>query len=203
MIFLAKMSNLTLLDVSWNKLNGTLPESIGNLSNLDLLRVSRNNFTGVLSEAHLGKLSKLKHLDLSLTYLTLKLAPNWVPAFNQLQTLILRSCTIGQQFPSWLQNQSSLTFLDLSNSGIVSNAIPNFFSKSNFQVILLNLSFNHVKTTLPNIPLNNINPFIDLSSNRFHGSIPLSLFKGSMLNLSNNSLTAFGPLFCTILDGKI
>ncbi|PON64120.1 LRR domain containing protein [Parasponia andersonii] len=198
---ISKMPSLRELDVSNNKLNGTLPESVGTLSNLEVLDVSTNSFTGVITEAHLEKLSKLRQLDLSSNSLTLKFTFNWIPLF-QLQELKLGSCELGPQFPSWLHTQSNISYLDLSSSGI-STPIPNWFFNLTSKLYYLDLSFNFINFTLPNFPLQSNNfPFVDLSSNQFHGSIlPNSLFNATMLNLSNNSLTRFGPLFCTLLDG--
>ncbi|PON64115.1 LRR domain containing protein [Parasponia andersonii] len=199
---ISKMPSLRELDVSNNKLNGTLPESIGKLSNLKVLDVSTNSFTGVISEPHFEKLSKLRHLDLSSnSNLSFKMAFNWVPPF-QLQELNLGSCGLGPQFPSWLQTQSSISYLDLSGSGIFT-AIPNWFSNLTSKLYYLDLSLNFINSTLPNFPLEpNNSPYVDLSSNQFHGSIPPDpLFNATMLNLSNNNLTRFGPLFCTLFDG--
>ncbi|XP_060974303.1 receptor-like protein EIX1 [Cannabis sativa] len=187
------------LDISNNELNGNLPKSIAKLSTLKLLDVSNNSFTGVIYETHLENLSKLDHIDLSSNAnLTLKLSNKWVPSF-QLQYIGLRSCFLGPQFPTWLKTQSNISYLDLSDCGI-SSVIPSWFFNTSSKLHYLDLSFNFINSTLPKIQLesNNNFPFIDLSSNHFHGHIPPSfLFKVTVLNLSNNTLTQFEPLFCT------
>ncbi|KAF4363342.1 hypothetical protein G4B88_002089 [Cannabis sativa] len=187
------------LDISNNELNGNLPKSIAKLSTLKLLDVSNNSFTGVIYETHLENLSKLEHIDLSSNAnLTLKLSNKWVPSF-QLQYIGLRSCFLGPQFPTWLKTQSNISYLDLSDCGI-SSVIPSWFFNTSSKLHYLDLSFNLINSTLPKIQLesNNNFPFIDLSSNHFHGHIPPSfLFKVTVLNLSNNTLTQFEPLFCT------
>ncbi|KAF4376211.1 hypothetical protein F8388_018880 [Cannabis sativa] len=201
----ARILNLRELDVSSNKFNGTLPESMGKLSSLVLLDISWNSFSGVVSQSHLEKLSKLEYLDLSSNSLTMKLPNTWVPPFYQLQHINLRSCMIGPYFPSWLQTQSNISHIDLSYSGI-SDTIPIWSFNTSFNLRYLNISFNQIHSTLPNIPLeSNHFPIVDLSSNRFHGNIPLnSLFNATMLNLSNNTLTGFDPLFCnSVLNGNV
>ncbi|KAF4363362.1 hypothetical protein G4B88_002109 [Cannabis sativa] len=194
-----RITNLKELDVSYNKFNGKWPESISKLSSLELLDIFGNSFSGVVYETHLDKLSKLEHLDLSYNSLTMKFGNNWVPSF-QLQHLGLRSCMIGPHFPSWLQTQSNISHIDLSYSGI-SDTIPTWCFNTISSLRYLNLSFNQIEGTLPNILLpSNHSPVVDLSSNKFHGHIPLnSLFNATILKLSNNTLKGFDPLFCNSL----
>ncbi|XP_062102298.1 receptor-like protein EIX2 [Humulus lupulus] len=201
---LSRFLHLRELYVSDNKFSDTLPESIGKLTSLELLDISNNSFIGFVSETHLEKLSKLKHLDLSSNSLTLKMNTTWVPPF-QLQYINLRSCMIGPQFPSWLQTQSNISQIDLSSSGI-SDVIPEWFFNMTSNLEDLNLSSNLINSTLPDILLESAINFasVDLSSNQFHGHVPLnSLFKVNELNLSNNTLIEFDPLFCTSFNGTV
>ncbi|XP_062076546.1 receptor-like protein EIX2 [Humulus lupulus] len=184
---LSRFLHLRELYVSDNKFSDTLPESIGKLTSLELLDISNNSFSGFVSETHLEKLSKLKHLDLSSNSLTLKMNITWVPPF-QLQYINLTSCMIGPQFPSWLQTQANISDIDLSSSGIY-DVIPEWF---------FNMTSNLINNTLPNTP------YVDLSSNKFHGCIPPNLLlKARTLDLSNNTLTCFEPLFCDQIDGTM
>ncbi|KAM6555008.1 hypothetical protein CsatB_015770 [Cannabis sativa] len=199
--YFSKIPHLRKLDVSHNKFNVKWAESIiSNLSSLELLDISVNVFTGIVIETHLEKLSKLEHLDLSSNFLTLKIETNWVPPF-QLQHLGLRSCMIGPQFPSWLQTQTNISLLDLSDSRIFDIIPIWFFNQTYSKLSYLDLSFNTINDTLPDIKLKSNNfAFVDLRANKFHGSVsPNSLFKANALYLSNNTLTTFHPLFCSIL----
>jgi len=63
-----KQTNLTELDVSNNKLTGSLPAEIRHLQNLKILDASNNMMTGVPAE--IGQLSNLQTLDLSNNQLT-------------------------------------------------------------------------------------------------------------------------------------
>ncbi|KAJ4907069.1 disease resistance family protein / LRR family protein [Raphanus sativus] len=59
-----KVNSLVYLDLRFNKLNGTLPESLGALRNLEFLDLSSNFFTGSIPSS-VGNMSSLKKLDLS------------------------------------------------------------------------------------------------------------------------------------------
>ena len=70
------------LPLGENKLNGTVPKSLGLLSNLFVLSISHNFFTGSLDEAQFSKLGKLKELEISYTPLFFNMNSNRVPPFN-------------------------------------------------------------------------------------------------------------------------
>ncbi|PON98095.1 LRR domain containing protein, partial [Trema orientale] len=183
---LSSMPNLTTFSAANNKFNGISTESIGELYYLESLDVSSNSLTGVISEVNLRS-PKLKKLDLSYnSALTLKFNSDWVPSF-QLDSIRLNSCKLGLQFPSWLQNQTNLSVLEIPNSGI-RGPVPNWFSNITSKLSYLNMSFNLLSNTLPYFPL--IYAFeVDLSFNQFHGSIPPSLSNASNVYLSNNNFT--------------
>ncbi|KAF9614204.1 hypothetical protein IFM89_015712 [Coptis chinensis] len=152
------------LDLSSNQLNGTVPESLGQLIALAGFDLSNNLLEGVVYVLHLEKLSELELLFLSLNSLFEYYIPFRIPPF-QLKAIGMSSCGVGPQFPEWLQTQKHLTTLIMSNASI-SDSIPSWFQ---------NLS-----STLS---------YIDLSSNQIHGEYCTSL---SILDLSENSL--FGKI---------
>ncbi|KAH7517540.1 hypothetical protein FEM48_Zijuj09G0075800 [Ziziphus jujuba var. spinosa] len=160
-----------------------------------------NKFTEVISDAHLKKLSKLRYLDLSSNSFTLHFDYKWIPPF-QLVEMKLRPCKLDDaSFPSWLQTQLNLSVLDISSTGINTDAIPDWFCNITHNLRYLDLSFNSIKGTLPNFPLRFDNyPTVDLSSNQFRGPIPLSLANATALNLSNNTFTIFKPFLCAPIE---
>ncbi|XP_048333056.2 receptor-like protein EIX2 [Ziziphus jujuba] len=193
---LSKLSFLRELRVGQNKLNGSLPESIGQLSNLEILDISSNYFTGIVSKSHLQNLLKLQILDLSFNSLTLNFESNGILP-RTLYILKLNSCKMGPRFPSWLRTQLNLSYLDISDAGI-SDVIPDWFYPMASKLVYLNLSFNHVNGTLQNFPA----PLstIDLSSNLFQGTIPVSLSNAQFINLSHNKFTRFRSFVCSLTD---
>ncbi|KAL8241555.1 hypothetical protein R6Q59_014909 [Mikania micrantha] len=181
--------SLEVLNLGNNQLSGSLPVSLSQLSKLIFLDFSDNLLTGVVTEAQFTKLVSLKHLSGKGNNLTLKLqVANWIPPF-QVQYLYLNSWGLGPEFPLWLQSQRDLKRLDISNACISSPMPPETFWRSFPNLSYLDMSKNHIKDTLTFFfpsPLD----ALDLSSNLFTGTLP-SLSTGSsmplFLDLSNNS----------------
>ncbi|KAM6579421.1 hypothetical protein CsatA_003195 [Cannabis sativa] len=184
---------LTTLDLSVNKLNGTIPSWIYSLPSLQYIGLSSNNFSGNIQE--------FQHN--SLVYLGL--------SFNSLQGLFPKS--IFQQV-----NLTSLNLLSNNLSGVLQ--LDHFLRLKNLKVIQIsnnNFSFvsnnnNNNNNTFPNtlsrlyMSSCGMNEFpyflkslknlehLDLSDNQIEGSVPQWLWnmgKDSLLvlDLSHNSLT--------------
>ncbi|XP_034696037.1 receptor-like protein EIX1 [Vitis riparia] len=186
------LQHLEYLSLSRNELNGSLPDSVGQLSQLQGLGVSSNHMSGSLSEQHFLKLSKLEYLFIGSNSFHLNVSPNWVPPF-QVNELNMGSCHLGPSFPSWLQSQKNLEYLDLSNDSM-SSPIPNWFWNISFNMWRLNLSHNQLQGQLPN----SLNFYgesdIYFSSNLFEGPIPFSIKGVSFLDLSHNKFSGPIPL---------
>ncbi|XP_039116736.1 receptor-like protein EIX1 [Dioscorea cayenensis subsp. rotundata] len=190
---LARLSSLEKLLISSNELNGTLPEEIGKLAELVYLDLSDNQLHGDISESHFAQLEKLDMLDLSLNSLVFNVSSDWVPPFL-LQGLSISNCSVGLEFPTWLQRQHKMNTLAMSHAGI-SDTIPDWLGNlTSHNLAILDLSHNQIEGIIPK-SLNFTNMYrIDLSSNQFYG--PLPVFAGSRLvhiDLSNNSFSGFIP----------
>eukprot|EP00261_Vitis_vinifera_P036281 XP_019077524.1 PREDICTED: leucine-rich repeat receptor protein kinase EMS1-like [Vitis vinifera] len=130
-----------------NELNGSLPVSFGQLSELVVLDVSYNRLTGILSEEHFSKLSKLKTLQMDENSgLVLNVSSTWVPQF-QITDLGMSSCNLGPSFPTWLRSQKEVSWLDLSNASI-SGSIPKWFWNISFNLEDLILYDNQLQGIL-------------------------------------------------------
>ncbi|XP_058768731.1 receptor-like protein EIX1 [Vicia villosa] len=197
---ITKLTSLHTIDLSYNPLSGPIPHTIGRLYNLTSMSFSSAKLNGVINETHLSKLSQLNHLDLSQNSLSFNLSSDWVPPFK-LGILIASSCLLGPKFPIWLQNQTELTNLDISNTGI-SDSFPKWFWNLSSNLEYLNVSDNKLIGPLPkSFPSTIVDDYYnhrvwDLSFNNLNGSLPpfpelLSLF------LSNNMFTGSLSSFCT------
>lgn len=102
--FFRKTSESNQLRTSREQIERDLPNSFHLLSQLSVLDVSFNQLTGILSEAHIAQLSKVKIMRLSLNSFTLNVSSTWLPPF-QIRNLDMGSCKLGPSFPSWLQSQ--------------------------------------------------------------------------------------------------
>ncbi|KAG6481302.1 hypothetical protein ZIOFF_057898 [Zingiber officinale] len=194
------LTSLTLIDLGHNILNGSVPTGIGKLSNLTSLSLCYNQLQGSVSEIHLENLTRLEVLDLSYNYLKVSFDPNWVPIF-QLVLVQLSGCEIGPQIPRWLQLQTRIDTLDLSNNKIAETLPSWLVNVSSSTLTSLHLSGNQIKGKLPTFSDASRLINLRLDTNQFEGQLD-DLFSCNysstqvrldFLHLSNNSLTGEIP----------
>ncbi|KAJ9152728.1 hypothetical protein P3X46_026261 [Hevea brasiliensis] len=188
---LGVLTSLTSLRLSNNKLNGSLPIGFGALENLVDVDISHNSLEGEVSEIHFANLTNLTYFDASHNQLILRVNPHWIPPFQLVEKMSLRSWDVGPQLPRWLRSLKELVFLDLSNSKI-SGTLPVWFSDWSLRLSNLNLSHNQLHGKIPYLSTTDYSlSSIDLSSNKFNG--PLPNVSSYWIDLSDNLLS--GSLF--------
>ncbi|KAM7478328.1 hypothetical protein LguiA_026541 [Lonicera macranthoides] len=187
-------SSLRELRLSGNKLHGSFPESFGQASLLHILDLSENKLNGRLPES-IGQLSNLKELLLSFNLLSLEFSSDWDPLF-QLDVIHLGNCKLGPHFPEWLRSQNNFSVLDIS-SATISDTIPYWFWDLSPRLQYLNISDNQIHGKLPDLSLKFVTlPTIDLHNNRFKGELPSSLKNCTDLeifDMSENKLSGQVP----------
>ncbi|KOM55199.1 hypothetical protein LR48_Vigan10g109100 [Vigna angularis] len=184
------------LYLSENKLNGEIPKDIQFPPKLEDLDISSNCLKGVLTDYHFSNMSKLEYLDLSDNSLGLAFTQNWVPPF-QLLSIYLRSCQLGPTFPMWLQTQNKFVHIDISNATISDITPEWFWAKLPLQkVMTVNISYNNLQGTIPNVSSTYFSTSMHLGSNQFEGSIPLFLRNSQILDLSKNKFTNLVSFLC-------
>ncbi|EEC72746.1 hypothetical protein OsI_06373 [Oryza sativa Indica Group] len=187
---LTNCSNMILIDVSINKLQGVLPKAIGNMSTqLEYFGITNNNITGTIPES-IGNLVNLDELDME-------------------NNLLMGS------LPASLGNLKKLNRLSLSNNNF-SGSIPQLsfrnggpFLQQPFRPIpkelflistissFLYLAHNRLTGNLPSEVgnLKNLDE-LDLSDNKISGKIPTTIGECQSLqylNLSGNFLEGTIP----------
>jgi len=210
--------SLSLLSLYDNRLQGEIPDSVGNLSTtLESLSFGRNELTGIVPptirnlhnlvrlglegnnlsggpEEWIGKLKKLQGLYLSENNFVGRIPPS-IGYLTQLTLLLLNRNKFEGFIPSSIENVSQLTILDLSCNNLQGN-IP--LGVGNLkQLVELNLSSNKLTGEIPE-GLGDCQNLvtIQMDQNILTGDIPLSfgnLKSLNILNISDNELSGTIP----------
>ena len=194
------LANLKTLDLSDNKLSGTIPPTLCSLADLDTLDVGRNRLTGTIPP-ELGKLAKLRALRLNGQSPYNKYLFSGHEDEERLEKC-KDECYLHGQIPLELGNITNLEILDLSDNKL-SGLIPQNLGFWGFQDIeyynlkTLDLSGNKLNGEMP-VELGGLTKLIslDLSRNDLSGEIPPSLrrlTKLRKLDLYDNDLSGFIP----------
>ncbi|CAK9160945.1 unnamed protein product [Ilex paraguariensis] len=196
---LGNLSSLVVLSLSVNKLlSGNLPKNLGLLSNLGTLFIGDTSLTGVVSEEHFAKLSKLKNLDMSESNFSFNVSSNWIPPF-QLKFIQMSSCKMGPKFPAWLQTQTFVELLSISNTQI-SDIAPNWFWNMVSRVEWFDLSNNQIRGDISVVLLNST--IINISSNHFKGELPRLSANVEVLNIESNNFSGYISSFLCCKENR-
>ena len=171
---IAKLTQLTVLDLSDNSFSGYVPSALSSLSNLQILTLRSNSFSGPLPQA-ITAIKSLESLDISHNFLSGSL-PKTMVSLSSLRRLDLSFNRITGTLPKL---PSSLSELALR-----SNSLSGYLLKSSFDGL----------TRLE---------VVELSANAFTGPIQSWFFllpSLQQVNLANNSFTGLAILKPTASD---
>ncbi|XP_010531835.1 PREDICTED: probable LRR receptor-like serine/threonine-protein kinase At1g12460 [Tarenaya hassleriana] len=179
---LSNLTRLTQLILLPGLVTGPVPSELGFLPSLRVVSLTRNRLTGSIP-ASFSSLLDLHTLDLSYNQLSGVIPPR-LTRLPHLKVLVLASNHLsGNLGPHVL---SPLFHLDIKMNG-VSGPLPDFLPKS---LRYLSVSNNSMCGTIEVLESLTELTYLDLSVNKFTGTIPNSIFRPSVvLLLQRNNFT--------------
>ncbi|XP_026432247.1 putative receptor-like protein kinase At3g47110 isoform X1 [Papaver somniferum] len=189
-------SRVTMLNLTSQRLLGSISPHIGNLSFLKYLNLDNNSLTGEIPH-QLGRLSRLKYLSLTHNLLEGEIPQNISSCSNLIYLDFTHNHLVGR-IPNELAFLSKLILLDLRENSL-SGEIPASLGNLSSSLTRLSLSFNKFHGRIPS-PLSQLTnlKYFDLSSNNLSGTVPSKLYNISSLivfSLSVNQLHGSIPVF--------
>ncbi|XP_043694911.1 putative leucine-rich repeat receptor-like serine/threonine-protein kinase At2g24130 [Telopea speciosissima] len=185
-------AGLSHLELQENRIFGPIPSNIANLKNLTLLNLSSNLLNGTIPAEIDGRFNMLQELMLSNNSLTGPI-PATLGHITSLGLVDLSNNSLIGEIPPSLGNLSELTYLYLNNN-LLSGAIPPEIGHCK-DLYRLDLSYNRLKGRIPGqilSGLNEIRMFLNLSHNFLEGNLPLEISKMESvqeIDLSANNLS--------------
>ncbi|XP_031106376.1 probable LRR receptor-like serine/threonine-protein kinase At1g53430 isoform X2 [Ipomoea triloba] len=187
---LGKLSRLKKLQLSANNITGVIPETFGNLKNLTDFRIDGNPISGKVP-SFIGNWTKLTKLYMHGTLLegpipqnisllenidTLQISglrggsmefPD-LEGMKNMETLVLRNCSIAGTIPEYINKMTDLETLDLS----FNNLSGNITIRDRQRIQYLFLGHNMLSGKIPQWILDARRYYIDLSYNNLTESEP-------------------------------
>ncbi|XP_073003739.1 probable LRR receptor-like serine/threonine-protein kinase At2g24230 [Typha latifolia] len=185
----AQMEKVVTLVASGLGLSGPIPEStIGKLTKLRSLDLSNNSITALSSDFwELG--GSLKNLNLSLNHINGSLSNN-IGNFGQLESLDLSGNKLFDEIPMALGSIASLRILNLSGNKFEGNILSSILGCNS--LVSIDFSSNMLNGTIPEDLGTSLKSLkaLNLAGNRISGSLPdlSGLEYLAYLNLSGNML---------------
>ncbi|XP_075512373.1 LOW QUALITY PROTEIN: putative inactive receptor kinase At5g10020 [Primulina tabacum] len=205
--------NLRTLNLSYNKLSGSLPSRVGHCAIIDL---SHNMFSGDLSRIQSWG-NYIEVIDLSSNELT-GFLPNQTSQFMRLISIKISNNSIGGVLPPVLGTYPELEVIDFSVNQLGGSLLPTLFnstklteinlslnkfsgmiptdevSSQNYSLVALNLSYNELMGSFPELGRFHLMENLDLSNNHLQGGIPDDLPDTiKEFNISYNNLSGIVP----------
>ncbi|CAN1190525.1 Receptor-like protein EIX2 [Linum perenne] len=167
-----EMPYLFMISLSANHLGGEIPSSIGKLRDAEAIDLSDNNFIGSIPP-RLGNCRTLQFLDLRNNNLS-GVIPDSLGHLISLRSLHLRNNMLTGVIPWSFRNLSSIQTLDLGNNKLTGE-LPLWIGQSLGNLRILVLRSNTFSGKLPStLSMLSSLLVLDLSENQLSGRIPAS-----------------------------
>ncbi|KAG5050214.1 hypothetical protein JHK85_011317 [Glycine max] len=187
---LSNLQQLRVLDLHANHLWAEIGDVLSTLRNVERVDLSLNRFFGGLSLAveNVSSLANTVHfLNLSCNNLNGRFFTNsTIGLFRNLQVLDLSDNSITGQLPSF-GSLPALRLLRLPRNQLF-GSVPEELLQTSVPLEELDLSFNGFTGSIGVINSTTLN-FLNLSSNSLSGSLPTSLRRCTVIDLSRNMLS--------------
>lgn len=188
----SKWENIEYLDLSQNHFTGPFPDVTPQLLRANHLNLSYNKLAGSLPERIPTHYPKLRVLDISSNSLEGPL-PSALLSMPTLEEIHLQNNGMTGNIGPLPSSGSRIRLLDLSHNRFDGDLPGVFGSLTNLQV--LNLAANNLSGSLPNSMNDMVSlSSLDVSQNHFTGPLPSNLSRSLMaFNVSYNDLSGTVP----------
>ncbi|KAI3872987.1 hypothetical protein MKW92_025136 [Papaver armeniacum] len=189
----SSFANCVSLDLSINKLFGSIPPQIGNLSKLTYLDLSINNFSGQIP-VEIGFLTNMSLLGISQNQISGSI-PASICNLNNLTILYLDGNKLSGYIPQDIGKLISLTDLEFSRNYLIGQIPTSICNLSNLNTLYL--YENKLSGYIPQ-EIGKLKSLVKLevTTNNLSGPIPASICNLSNLNilyLFENKLSGYIP----------
>ncbi|XP_059654839.1 cuscuta receptor 1-like [Cornus florida] len=185
---LSRLSNLQILDLSFNHFNNSILSSLNGLSSLKALKLRGNYLIGQVYIQHFDGLKNLKELDISFNGFDSIVAKEGLPSLKTLSMIRVRNITIHSKELQKLRNMENL-YLDYAT--LSNDFLPSIQVMTSLKV--LSLRGCGLTGTLP-FPglceLKNLQE-LDLQDNKIEGDLPRCMENLTSLRLLDLSFNHF------------
>ncbi|KAL1538012.1 receptor-like protein kinase [Salvia divinorum] len=187
-----KHSGLEYMDISNNRISGSIPSSFGDLGNVSFIDFSHNNLVGGIP-LEMGSLLNLEYLSLSHNRLE-GMLPSQLSGCHKLSELDLRNNLLNGTIPSSLRSLKELSVLDLSENHLGGGVLTTLFHLG--KLSSLQLGANQLGGAIPpsiglGVAAQSLRS-LNLSRNGLIGRLPVEFGKLKMLeklDISCNNLS--------------
>ena len=190
---------VTALSLPNSQLLGSIPSDLGSIEHLQILDLSNNSLNGSLPSS-LFQASELRSLNLSNNRI-IGDVPSSLVQLRNLRFLNLSDNYLAGKIPDNLSNMQNLTVASLK-----SNYLTGFLPSGLRTLKFLDLSSNLLNGTLPPGFGGDVIRYLNISYNRFDGSIPVQFAEkipgNATVDLSFNNLTGEIPDSSALLNQK-